>query len=69
MVTLKGHYIEKIEYGIIYLRRKNDWQILFFRNLEKKKLLSAYMENMLNGEKSIDIKQISVNYHTTWENF
>jgi hypothetical protein len=67
-VTLKGQYIKKIEWGIIlysvYLPRKNNLQILFFRNLEKK-LLSAYMDNTLNGEKSDEIKHISVNFRTT----
>ncbi len=49
MVTLKGHYIEKIELGPIYWPRKNNLQILFFPNLEKK-LLSAFMENTLNSD-------------------
>jgi hypothetical protein len=31
----------------------------------KKNLLSAYMENTLNGEKSIDIKHISVKFRTS----
>jgi hypothetical protein len=54
-------YIKKIEWGIIYLPRKNNLEILFFRNLEKN-LLSAYMENTLNGKKSNEIKHISVNF-------
>jgi hypothetical protein len=63
-VTLKGQYLKKIEWAIIYLPKKNNLQILFFRNLEKN-LLSAYMEKTLNGEKSIEIKHISVNLQTT----
>jgi hypothetical protein len=55
-VTLKGQYIEKIELDIIYLPRKNNLQILFFRNLGKKTLLSAYLENMLNGEKVLKVR-------------
>ncbi len=55
-MTLKGQYIEKIELDIIYLPRKNNLQILFFRNLGKKTLLSAYLENMLNGEKVLKVR-------------
>jgi hypothetical protein len=34
MVTLKGHYIEKIELGPTYWPTKNNLQVLFFPNLE-----------------------------------
>jgi hypothetical protein len=43
--------------------RKNNFQILFFCKLEKN-LLSAYMENTLNREKSVKIKHISVKNRT-----
>jgi hypothetical protein len=62
---LKGTVNQKIEWGIIYLPGKNNFQILFFRNLEEKNLLSANMKNALNGEKSKEIKHISVNFRTT----
>ncbi len=59
-MTLKGHYIEKIELGPIYWPRKNNLQVFFFLpNLEQNQL-SAYMENTLNGEKSIEMKRVSV---------
>jgi hypothetical protein len=48
---------------IIYWPRKNKLQILFFNNLEKN-LLSAYMENTPDGEKSVKIKHILVNNRT-----
>jgi hypothetical protein len=63
MVTLQGQFIIKIEWDIIYSPSKNNVQVLFFNNLEKN-LLSAYMENSLNGEKSDKIKHISVNNWT-----
>jgi len=40
------------------------FQISFFKNI-----LSAYMENPLNGEKSIKIEHISVNNGTTLKKF
>jgi hypothetical protein len=59
-MTLNGQFIKKIEWDLIYWPRKNNLQILFFSNLEKN-LLTAYMENTLNGEKSVKINHISVN--------
>ncbi len=47
--------------GHCILAKKNNLQVFFFRNVLKN-LLSAYIENTLNGEKSIEI---SVNYETT----
>ncbi len=49
---------------------KNSFHLLFFSNLFKKySLLSAYMENTLNGEKSIKIEHISVYTGTTLKIF
>jgi hypothetical protein len=59
----KGKVYQKIQWDIIYWHRKNNFQILFFSNLEKNEL-SAYMENTLNYEKSVKIKHISVNNRT-----
>jgi hypothetical protein len=60
-VTLKGHYIEKNEWGIINWLRKNILQIFFFRNLGKEVAL-WYIENNVNN---IEIRQTSVNNQTT----
>jgi hypothetical protein len=49
-MTFKGQYIEKIKWGTINWTRKNIF-LLFFQ-LSFKKLLSAYIENKLNGGKS-----------------
>jgi hypothetical protein len=49
--TLKGQYLEQIEYGL-YTGPKYNLQSKIFDYLLKK-LLSAYMDNTLNGEKSI----------------
>jgi hypothetical protein len=54
-MTLNGQFFEKIEWGIIHRPWKNNLHILFFI------YLYAYMENTLNGEKSIKIAHISVN--------
>ncbi len=58
-------YIKKIEWGIIYLPRKKTTRKFYFLEILKKNLLSAYMENTLNGEKSNEIKHISVKFRTT----
>jgi hypothetical protein len=62
-VTLKGRFVNKVEWDIIYWARTNNLQIEFFINLEKKFALCVY-ENTLNGEKSVKIKHISVNNRT-----
>jgi hypothetical protein len=49
--TLKGQYLEQIEYGL-YTGPKYKLQSKIFDYLMKK-LLSAYMDNTLNGEKCI----------------
>ncbi len=67
-MTLKGQFIKKIEWDIIYWPRKNHLQILFFSSLEKN-VLSAYMENTLYGEKSVKTEHISVNNRTPWKTF
>jgi hypothetical protein len=55
----KGTFYQKN--GTLYTGpRKNNLQILFFSKIEKN-LLSAYMENTLNGKKSVEMKYISVN--------
>ncbi len=62
--NLKGQFIKKIEWDIIYWPSKNNLQILFFNNLEKN-LLSAYMENLLNGKKVIklSISRLIIEHH------
>jgi hypothetical protein len=50
LMTLKGQYIGKIKWGILHWPKMNSFQLLFFRYLFKN-MLSAYMENTLNGEK------------------
>jgi hypothetical protein len=57
----------KIEWGIIYWPGKKSLQILFSEIL--KKVFSAYMENTLNGEKSVEIKHILAINRTSWEKF
>ncbi len=46
MITgnFKGTVYQKIEWEIIYWPRKNDLQILFFSNLEKKFALCVFGE-------------------------
>jgi hypothetical protein len=42
---IKGTVYQKIEWDIIYWPRKNNLKVLFFRNLERKKLaLCVYGE-------------------------
>ncbi len=60
---MSGTVYQKNGWDIIYWPIKIHVQILFFSNIEKN-LLSAYMENTLNGEKSVKIKHISVNNRT-----
>jgi hypothetical protein len=55
----KGTVYKKIEWDIIHWPRKNKL-IFFLSNLEKN-WLSAYMDNKLNGEKSVKIQHILVN--------
>jgi hypothetical protein len=50
LMTLKGQYIEKIKWGTLHWPKMNSFQLLFFRYLFEN-MLSAYMENTLNGEK------------------
>ncbi len=69
LTTLKGQIFSKIKWGIICWPRKNNLQLFFFKNLLKKKILSAYMEITLNGEKCIKIEHISVNMRSTWDKF
>jgi hypothetical protein len=54
LATLKGQYFQKNVYGIIYSPKKNNF-ILNYSEI-KTFLLSAYMENMLNGEKSTKMR-------------
>ncbi len=61
----KGTVYQKIWMGHYNCPRKNNLQILFFCKLEKN-LLSTYMENTPNGEKSVKIKHISVKNRTPW---
>ncbi len=64
LLTKPGDFdFKKTEWAIIYLARKNNLKIKFSEIL--KKLLSAYKENTLNGEKSIEIMHISVNFRTS----
>ncbi len=63
-LSTRPDYYEKIEWKIIHRPLKNNLQILFFI-YPFKKFLPAYMENMLNGEKSIKIMRISVNNKST----
>jgi hypothetical protein len=62
--AFKGTVFEKIEWGIINWPKKNNLQILFFRNLEKK-ISSLCMENTLNGEKVIklNISRLIIEQH------
>jgi hypothetical protein len=46
--------IEKIKWGTVNWSRKNGFKLLFFRYLFKKSMLSAYMENTVNGEKVLN---------------
>jgi hypothetical protein len=64
-MTLKGQYIEKIQWGTLNWLRKNIFQLLFVNNLFLTKLFSAYKENTPNGEKSIKITHIFVYNGTT----
>jgi hypothetical protein len=60
-MTLKGQYIEKIKWGT-HLGRTAF--IFYFSVIFLKNSLSTYMGNTLNGEKSIKIEHILVNYGT-----
>jgi hypothetical protein len=67
-VTVKGQFIKKFEWDIIYWPRKNNLQILFFSNLKKKLALCVYGE-YAKGGKSVKILHISVNNRKTREKF
>jgi hypothetical protein len=63
-VTLKGQYIEKIEW-LTYWPRKNHLKIYLLEILKKKSVFSAYIETMLNGEKvlKLSISQLIIEQH------
>jgi hypothetical protein len=64
----KGQYLEKIECGITTGLERTIYKF-YLSEILKNNLLYAYIENTLNGEKTVEIKFISVNVRRTRENF
>ncbi len=62
-VTLKRQFIKKSN-GTLHTGLERTTSKYYFSVILKKNLLSAYMENKLNGENSVKIKHISVNNGT-----
>jgi hypothetical protein len=64
LLTLKEQFIKKSSWTLYTGLERTTWTYYFSVILEKKNLLSAYMENTQNGEKIFQVKHISVNNRT-----